>query len=122
MDASEELGLSQITDPNDLQTTMVGWTTFPVTRDLNGHRMSTARAFLPPPLLQARHANLHVCVNSIVEQLLLETVGADVVARAVVFGPTTTSDQASKSRQIGVRREVVLCAGAIGSPKVLLLR
>ncbi|KAL4073995.1 alcohol oxidase [Scleroderma citrinum] len=120
-DASEVLGFPHNPDVNDPDNIPVGWVRFPITRDANGHRISTARAFLSPGVLATRHANLHVCPNTIVERLVLEKEGDDLIARSVIVGPTDMKVGSEITKEVRIRGEVVLCAGAFGSPQVLLL-
>ncbi|KAL4068905.1 GMC oxidoreductase [Scleroderma yunnanense] len=120
-DASEALGLPQNPDLNDPDNSPIGWARFPVTRDAGGHRISTARAFLSPGVLAARRANLHVCPGTIVERLVMEKDGDDIIARFVIIGPTDAKVGNGITKQVRVRGEVVLCAGTFGSPQVLLL-
>lgn len=80
------------------------------TRD--GKRSSTYHAFLEPAL---DRPNLTIITHAQVEQVLLETDGAGLRATGVRYrseGRTTT---------IHADREVVVSAGAIGSPQLLLL-
>jgi choline dehydrogenase len=59
-----------------------------------------------------RHrANLEVATNALVEKVLIE----EGRARGVVYGGKTGR------RQVRARREVILSAGAIGSPQLLML-
>ena len=81
------------------------------TRD--GKRSSTYHAFLEPVL---ERENLTIITHAQVEQVLLETDGGGLRATGVRYrdadGGTTT---------IHADREVVVSAGAIGSPQLLLL-
>ena len=80
------------------------------TRD--GKRSSTYHAFLEPVL---ERENLTIITHAHVEKILLETDGA---------GPRATSVRyrgAEGTATVHATREVVLSAGAIGSPQLLLL-
>lgn len=81
------------------------------TRD--GKRSSTFHAYLEPVL---ERTNLTIITHALVEQIVLESGGAGLRATGVRYrdadGSTTT---------IHADREVVLSAGAIGSPQLLLL-
>ena len=73
-----------------------------------GRRCSTAVAYLRPA---RRRRNLEVFVKTLVERLMFvdgRVSGLKVVSRDRRF-------------DITARREVVLCAGAIGSPQILML-
>jgi len=73
----------------------------------NGRRSSTARAYLDP--VRGR-PNLQVSTDCRVDRLLIE--GDRVVAVRYLRGTEIV--------EIRARREVILCAGAIGSPAILL--
>jgi choline dehydrogenase len=73
-----------------------------------GRRCSSAVAYLKP----ARgRSNLEIITNAQTEKLLIEA-GRAVGVRARVNGAI---------REIRANREVILCAGAIGSPQILML-
>ncbi len=74
----------------------------------NGERCSAAKAYLTPHL---DRPNLQVMTGAVTEQVLLEA-GRAVGVKARVAG---------QSRTFMARREVVLSAGAFGSPQLLML-
>lgn len=73
----------------------------------NGYRLSAYRAFIHP--IRGR-ANLSVLTKAQVRNLIIE----DRTVRGV------TILQEGQARVLHARREVVLCAGAIGSPQILM--
>lgn len=73
-----------------------------------GWRLNTARAFLRPAL---RQGNLRVVTEATCEGLILEGGRAVGVRYRTPGGPSTAR----------ARAEVILCAGAIGSPQILML-
>jgi len=81
----------------------------------NGERWSGTRAFLRPVLSRP---NLKVQTDCHVERILFEdnTNGRKPKARGVAL-----RDQKSNQQQLGANREVILAAGAIGSPQLLQL-
>ncbi len=99
---------------------------FPLHRDINdgpvegvspiqmnvrrGQRVSTARAYLRPA---RRRPNLRVLTGVRAQRVLIED------GRAV--GVSARRDGTEGERRFRARREVVLCAGAVASPKLLLL-
>lgn len=91
----------------------VGVTSLFQTTVRDGKRSSTYHAFLEPIL---ERSNLTVITHALVEQILLGSDGAGLRATGLRYraadGATTT---------IHADREVVLSAGAIGSPQILLL-
>jgi choline dehydrogenase-like flavoprotein len=82
------------------------------TRD--GRRTSTFHAFLEP--VMDERDNLVVLPHAHVQRLLLEDSADGLVATGVEY---RTADGALET--VTATREVVLCAGAIGSPQLLLL-
>ncbi|HZB21529.1 MAG TPA: GMC family oxidoreductase N-terminal domain-containing protein [Blastococcus sp.] len=82
------------------------------TRD--GRRSSTFRAFLEP--VMDRRENLVVIPHALVQRVLLEDSDDGLVATGVEY---RTTDGAVET--VTATREVVLSAGAIGSPQLLLL-
>ncbi|MEM1416656.1 MAG: GMC family oxidoreductase N-terminal domain-containing protein [Myxococcota bacterium] len=82
------------------------------TRD--GKRSSTFHAFLEP--IMGQRANLTVVTHAMVERLDLEGEGDALRATGVTY---RTSD--GESHSVKASREVVLSAGAYGSPQLLML-
>ncbi|WP_024302928.1 choline dehydrogenase [Pseudogulbenkiania sp. MAI-1] len=97
---------------------------FPVTKDHNGYqqeglhiaqayihegkRWSAARGYLDPA---AQRSNLHICTDSLVERILLD--GDMAIGIQYLQNGRQLTAHASK--------EVILCAGAFNSPKLLML-
>ena len=79
----------------------------------DGRRSSTFHAYLEPVM---DRENLTVVTGALVERVLLETDGEGVRATGVAY---RTED--GTSEVVGAGTEVVLSAGAIGSPHLLLL-
>jgi choline dehydrogenase len=79
----------------------------------NGRRSSTYHAFLEPAM---ERDNLTVITHAQVEQVLLEPDGAGLRAIGVRY-----RDADGRTPTIHADREVVVSAGAIGSPQLLML-
>lgn len=79
----------------------------------HGQRSSTFHAFLQPA---ADRENLTIIPRAHAERIVLETDGGDVRATGVVY-----RDADGAVVQVAARREVVVSAGAIGSPQLLML-
>lgn len=80
----------------------------------SGERSSTYTAFLKQI---GRRPNLHVCVRTVVQRIEITKVKDFTSAHGVwITGPASTS------RLVGAAREVILTAGPIASPHLLLLR
>ncbi|XP_014475860.1 PREDICTED: glucose dehydrogenase [FAD, quinone]-like [Dinoponera quadriceps] len=78
----------------------------------NGLRCSTAKAFIRPA---SKRKNLHVSLDSLVEKILVKEVGATNVAEGVRFRRDACH------HVVHAKREVIISAGAIQSPKLLML-
>ena len=79
----------------------------------DGKRSSTFHAYLEPAM---DRENLVVVTGALVERILLDGEGDEVRATGVAY---RTDDGAKEEVSAGT--EVVLCAGAIGSPHILML-
>ena len=105
IDAAEASGFRRNADYNGEDQEGVGY--FQLTMR-NGFRCSSAVAYLKP----ARgRKNLEIITNAQTEKVLIED-GRAVGVRARVNGKMTN---------IGARNEVILSAGSIGSPQILML-
>jgi choline dehydrogenase len=102
-DAAEQMGIRKIADFNTGDNEGIGY--FHVNQK-RGRRWSSARGFLKPAL---RRPNLRLEKNVLVDRLIVEA-GRAAGVRFIRDG------QAVVAR---ARREVVLCAGSIGSIQVL---
>ncbi|EAU87010.1 hypothetical protein CC1G_08481 [Coprinopsis cinerea okayama7 len=94
----------------------VGWGQFTIG---NGERSSAATAYLAPKYLKRR--NLHVLINHRVTKLLQtgHDGGHVPTFRTVAF--QEEMNPSAPIQEITARKEVILSAGAIGTPQVLLL-
>jgi len=104
-DAAVACGIPRTADFNRGNNEGVGH--FQVTQR-NGRRMSTARAFLKPA---RSRPNLHVISNAHATRVLLEQCRATGVEYI----------QNGQRGSVGARGEVIVAAGSIGSPQLLML-
>lgn len=105
LDAAEEVGLSRNQDYNGKDQLGVGWAQL---SQRNGLRHSTARAFLAPA--RRRHRDLVVRGGATVHRVLVR----DGRAVGVEY------EKAGRRTRAWARRGVVLSAGAIATPALLL--
>ncbi|RWR15612.1 GMC family oxidoreductase [Paenirhodobacter populi] len=105
LEAAEQAGIPQTPDFNT--GTNEGGGYFDVTQK-NGFRFSAVRAFLNPAL---KRPNLRVMTETQVERL---SIASGEVQGVIVHSP-------AGRREIRAAREVILSAGAIGSPHILEL-
>lgn len=119
--AVHTVGIHSVPDVNSPNAPAAGYATLDICVDEHAYRSSTFHAFLPPELAYARRDRLKICTNSIVTRLKISKVGDILRATGVHF-------EAIDPRFADVKvfakatREVILCAGALGSPQILMLR
>lgn len=104
-ESARALGYKECSDHNAPETTGVG--ACPLNDDDNGCRASTARAYLA---LARQRENLTILSGTLVERLL--------VSGTRVLG-VTTRDSVGREVKI-VASQIIVCAGAIGTPHLLL--
>lgn len=105
-EAAFELGYIEIQDINADQH--IGFCTAQGTLR-NGERCSTAKAFLKPA---GKRSNLHIIKNAHVEKLAIDENNRVTGISFLLNG---------KSVKAIANKEVILSAGAVGSPKILML-
>ncbi len=116
-DAAEQCGIPKIAEFN--RGDNLGNAYFQMNQR-RGERWSATRAFLRP--VQGR-SNLTVMTDTLVERLQIDSTDAGPRAAGVVVGPAPTPGRKTgapeSGTRINARREVILAAGAIGSPQIL---
>jgi choline dehydrogenase len=105
VDAAEQVGLAKVTDFNSREREGLGF--FQVTQE-NGQRCSTAKGYLTPALARP---NLTVLTKALVEEIQISN-GVATGVKLQLNG---------KSIELTANKEVLLSAGAINSPQVLML-
>jgi choline dehydrogenase-like flavoprotein len=105
VEAARQAGFADTPDFNGAQQEGVGM--YQVTHK-NGERFSAAKAYLTPNLSRP---NLHVITGAHATRILLEQKRAVGVEYA----------QGGEIKQLRASREVLLCAGALQSPQLLML-
>ena len=103
--SAEELGLAQVEDFNSEQR--IGLGVYQVTQR-QGQRCSTAKGFLSEA---KNRKNLHILTEALVEKVL--------VKQGVATGIRVKHN--NQSLTLSARKEVLLCAGAVNSPQLLML-
>lgn len=107
VDAVHECGIPIVDDYNGHKTS--GVSLVQVTQK-NGRRHSAAQAYLTEA---KRRPNLKIVTGAVCEQLLME----DGACQGIVY----RQGRSSASMTAKANREIIVAAGAIGSPKLLLL-
>jgi choline dehydrogenase-like flavoprotein len=116
VDACKTLGLPYSDDLNAPKNPVscIGRGHF--TRDEKQYRNSTGRAFLPADLVRERE-NLHIVTNAIGGKLVI----GQREAATFVEGVEVVDRFSKKKKVVKCGHEVIVCAGALGSPQVLML-
>ncbi|KAH6904191.1 aryl-alcohol oxidase [Coprinopsis sp. MPI-PUGE-AT-0042] len=117
LEAAQEVGYPFDLDMNDGVSLGIGWEQMTVA---NGTRSSSAFAYLASPY--ASRANLHVVVNhratKLIQKEALDYEGSTIPDfRTVTF----SEKDSTTSYNVTAAREVILSAGSIGTPQLLLL-
>ncbi|KAF8526937.1 alcohol oxidase [Hysterangium stoloniferum] len=115
--AAKGIGFPFITDLNSDEHPIYGIAKLHYTIDEHGRRNHAASAFLPETLLLKRKENLHVCVDALVTRLLSDRSEENGL---VVAGVHVENSQ-RVSAKVSANNEVVLCAGSLGTPQLLML-
>lgn len=117
MDAAREMGYADNRDFNDWDTPQDGFGYFQVTQH-KGQRCDTASAFLTPEV-KAR-PNLTVLCGANVTKVQLDRATGN--ATGVEFClPTSTGRMRHVARTVAQTGEVVLAAGAVHTPQIMML-
>ena len=108
LSAAKEAGYSELDDING--PSQLGFAHLDGTI-INGTRCSAAKAFLGP--VKSRK-NLHVIKKSTVTRIIIDPIGKE--AKTVEF-----RSREDKLKQVRIKKEVILSAGTINSPQLLML-
>jgi choline dehydrogenase-like flavoprotein len=112
--AAQEVGIPATADYNGAQQSGVGW---PQITQRNGHRCSTAVAYLRPAMARFGAERLTVATRAHVTRVLF-----DDHKRAIGVAYRRGVDPATaEERTVYASREVILSGGAINTPQLLLL-
>lgn len=117
--AAERMGLPHIADINSPNEPAVGIATIDLTTNASGERHSTMRAFLPQPVAVDRKAHLSICPNTLVSRL---SVSHHTGKNPKVDGVFFQSLKDDRTFSCFAGKEVILCAGPIANPQLLMLR
>ncbi|KAJ7655293.1 alcohol oxidase [Mycena polygramma] len=123
VEACAALGFPFSDDLNDPTIPLTVCAKLDCTIDQKSHRSSTFTAFLPKDLAENRKSHLQICTGAAVTCLQLESdsLHLDSSSQRAVKGVAFQSNDSSLLFHVKARREVILCAGAIATPQILLL-
>lgn len=114
------MGFPRISDVNAPDAPTEGLATFDSTVNANHQRVSTFDAFLPRATALKREKNLTICTQALVSRIAFSKGKGKSQAEEVFF--KSTDPKQEKTHSVKVKKEVIVCSGAIGSPQVLMLR
>ncbi|KIM94143.1 alcohol oxidase [Oidiodendron maius Zn] len=118
--AAEQQGYRKINDLQDL-TANNGFSRWRKCISPEGKRQDTAHQYLHPLLLDGKHPNLHVILQTKVIRILFDE---NKRASAVECAPSESSQESLGLNQpniksIRARKMVIICSGALGTPPIL---
>ncbi|KAJ8473650.1 hypothetical protein ONZ51_g7726 [Trametes cubensis] len=119
--AAQNVGLQPMDDLNSPTAPAAGYVRHDVSQDKSMRRHTPFHAFLPPSLTTERAKRLKICTNVLVTRIELAQGGSDGVRATGVHFEAIDYRKAGRHFFAKARREVVVCAGAIGSPQILQL-
>ncbi|KAF5357638.1 hypothetical protein D9758_007502 [Tetrapyrgos nigripes] len=110
-----EFGVPLLTEANDPGAPVVACTPLDATIDRENHRCSTDAAFLPRSLV-SRRRNLNICTGTICTSLDIKD-GNPLEVNGVFI---EVESDVTQRYHVTATREVILCAGAVATPQILL--
>ncbi|KAI0355903.1 GMC oxidoreductase [Trametes cingulata] len=119
--ASEKAGVLPAEDLSSPSTPAVAYVRHDVSQDSGMRRHTPFHAFMPPKLVQERRGRLKICTNALVTRIEFATSEGEPIQATGVHFESTDYRRAGKSFFARARKEIVLCAGALGSPQLLQL-
>lgn len=120
IEASKALGVPYVDDLNSPLHPSHGCAKMHFNIDASGRRSSALTGFLPPDLVTQRQGHLHICTNTMVLRIDIQHGEKGLKAEGVTI-QSREHNAHSPSRFIRARREVILSAGPIISPQLLML-
>ncbi|QYS92880.1 Alcohol oxidase [Trichoderma simmonsii] len=114
--AARRLGLPVHDDCNDPDASAQGYFRLDQAIDSNGRRISAYKAWLSKETAIARTSHLTVCTGVTVSKLDIDTKTRKILGVQIRRRGQTSNREC----YVQARREVVLCAGAIGTPQILM--
>ncbi|KAG5982857.1 hypothetical protein E4U55_001264 [Claviceps digitariae] len=113
--ACEDAGVAANEDINTIKGSL-GVTRFQTFVDNTGQRSSLATAFLPPEVL--KRPNLYVGCGAQVTRILFDRIH---ISKPTAIGVEFRLSNHGENFQVHAKREVILSAGAVNTPQILML-
>ncbi|KAI1795251.1 GMC oxidoreductase [Ganoderma leucocontextum] len=118
IEACQELGMQNIDDINAGRGSL-GVTRLIGTLDSDGRRSSTATAYLTNEVLN--RPNLTYVTDTMIQKLVFSDVVASPKQPPRVIGVEMNTSQDPQIYCCGANKEVIVCAGTVGTPQLLML-
>ncbi|EIW54978.1 GMC oxidoreductase [Trametes versicolor FP-101664 SS1] len=122
--AAQNAGIPYAEDLSAPSTPAAAYVRHDISQDSSMRRHTPFHVFLSPKVVQACRQRLKICPHALVTRIEVAAPSGDseIPAQAVgVHFEAANFRQAGKSFYAHARREVVLCAGALASPQILML-
>ncbi|KAJ7459456.1 hypothetical protein B0H11DRAFT_2316748 [Mycena galericulata] len=117
--AVNHLGFLPIFDMHSPLEPSIGWNKMQFTVDRDGTRQSAFRAYLPHSVAESMTSHLHICTRAVAGKLeFSKQSNGQLRAESI----EVHSVDGRHVRIVKANREIVLSCGALGTPKLLLLR
>ncbi|KAG9237429.1 hypothetical protein BJ875DRAFT_370072 [Amylocarpus encephaloides] len=121
VEIAEAMGFVRIIDTNSPDCPADGIALFDSTVNEANQRVSTLEAYLPREIALQRRGHLTICANTLVSQITSNEADRSKTHRAEKVLFKSVDPKTSKVFSAKVKKEVIVCSGAIGSPQVLML-
>ena len=111
------MGVPFVEDINNSSQPVTCITKLRTTVSPEGKRCSAYEAFLPQVFVK-RHKNLKICLGVVVQKIQISLL----VGQKVAEGVYVEDEKSGGQRRYIKGKEIILCAGAVASPQLLILR